>query len=195
MKEGVWRAGAPPEGPREPLCLGLREHRLPPTSHSPACVVLGHCPQPGLERADTLDKAGLHGGGTLQEGWQDPWTLESGQEHMPTMLPPVHRRGEFRAEPTGKEQVLGTVRVEALTSWESSSRIQTGQLPLLHTPGHPAGSSLPQARPALLAWEPLRSQGGREKNAAAGGPQGLGRESLSAKAGRLAALAWEGFLG
>lgn len=171
MKEGVWRGQETPRRGRVSPSAWDSEHRLPqPLTLLPVCL----CPQPGLERADTLDKAGLHGGGTHCRAGQTRGLWSQVTTCQPcSCLSQAGRSREL--SPQGKEQVLGTVRVRALTSWESSSRTQTGQLPpTTHTPRTPSRviSSPGPACPVGLGTAGVPGAGRRMQ--LSGGPQGLG---------------------
>ena len=101
------------------------EHRLPQpltflpvwswvTAHSQAWK--GQTPWTRLVSTEEAPTAGLAG------------PVDSSQVRTCQLCSRLSQAGRSRElYPQGKERVLGTVRVRALTSWESSSRTQTSQ--------------------------------------------------------------------
>lgn len=135
-----------------------------------------HCPQPGLQRVDTLDKAGLHRGGAHWGAGRTRGLWSQVRTCQPcSRLSQAGRSRELCLQ--GKERVLGTVRVRALTSWESSSRTQTGQHPRSPPTHRPRTSSRVISAPGLACPAGLGTAGvpgvGRRMQLS-GGPQGPG---------------------
>lgn len=175
MKEGVWRGQETPRRGQVSPSAWDSEHRLPQpltflpvwswiTAHSQAWK--GQTPWTRLVSTEEAPTAGLAG------------PVDSSQVRTCQPCSRLSRAGRSRElYPQGKQRVLGTVRVRALTSWESSSRTQTGQhppSPPTHTPRISSRviSSPGPACPVGLGTAGVPGAGRRMQ--LSGGPQGPG---------------------